>query len=123
LGRIAATSLKDSSTKILKKYEDILIQLLARPPEYTAHINALMHVLGYFKKKLSHEEKAFFLNELEKYRAGWIPLFILLNLIKSWIIRFDIYYLAHQSYLNPYPEELMNFDLKNSWRGRSYWKK
>ncbi len=121
LGRIVANEEKLNFEHLIRKYEVKLNDLLQMPPEYTSHINVLMHALGYFKKKLTHQEKSFFLDELEKYRAGWIPLFVLLNLLSSWITRFDESYLNNQSYFNPYPEELMNFDLLDTWRGRSYW--
>jgi uncharacterized protein YbgA (DUF1722 family) len=121
MGRIVANPQKLNFKKLIIDYEQLLNNLLHKPPNYTAHINVLLHSLGYFKKSLSGEEKAFFLDELEKYRTGWIPLFVLQNLIFSWIIRFGEEYLKGQSYFNPYPEELMNFDLKDTWRGRSYW--
>jgi uncharacterized protein YbgA (DUF1722 family)/uncharacterized protein YbbK (DUF523 family) len=121
LGRILANPNKLKFEKLILTYQEGLNSLLEKPPKYTSHINVLMHALGYFKNNLSYEEKAFFLDELEKYRAGWIPLFVLQNLLNSWIIRFDEEHLSNQSYFNPYPEELMNFDLKDTWRGRSYW--
>ena len=121
LGKVVANPKKIQIEDLILDYEYKLNVLLQTPPEHTAHINVLMHTLGYFKKNLSHEEKAFFLDELEKYRAGWIPLFVLQNLLSSWINRFNENYLRNQSYFNPYPEELMNFDLRDTWRGRSYW--
>jgi uncharacterized protein YbgA (DUF1722 family)/uncharacterized protein YbbK (DUF523 family) len=121
LGKTVANSKKLQIEDAILNYENKLSILLQTPPEHTAHINVLMHSLGYFKKNLSHEEKAFFLDELENYRAGWIPLFVLQNLLNLWIARFDEKYLKDQSYFNPYPEELMNFDLKDTWRGRAYW--
>ena len=96
--------------------------ILSYPPKYTSNINVLMHMLGYFSKELTTEEKAFFLDELEKYRAGWIPLLVCTNLIKLWISKYNELYLRDQSFLNPFPNELMNFDLKDTWRGRDYWK-
>ena len=123
MGRIVANPQNLGFEEIIANYGDILNQLLLNPPKYTTHINVLMHALGYFKKSLSGQEKAFFLDELEKFRTGWIPLFVLQNLLNSWIIRFEESYLKSQTYFNPYPEELMNFDLKDSWRGRSYWNK
>lgn len=120
-GRIIANPHKNRFENIIKDYEQKLLEIIKNPPNYTSHINTILHTLGFFKKNLSHEEKSFFLDELEKYRAGWLPLFVLLNLIKSWSVRFDEGYLKDQTYFNPYPEELMNFDLKDSWRGRSYW--
>lgn len=120
-GRIIANPHKNRFETIVDDYEQKLIKILKKPPNYTSHINTILHTLGFFKKNLSHEEKGFFLDELENYRAGWIPLFVLLNLIKSWTVRFSEEYLKGQTYFNLYPEELMNFDLKDSWRGRSYW--
>lgn len=121
LGKIVANPEKLDFNDLAHNYELKLLDLLRIPPEYTAHINVLMHALGYFKKILNHDEKSFFLDELDKYRTGWIPLFVLQNLLNSWIIRFDEKYLRKQTYFNPYPEELMNFDLLDTWRGRSYW--
>ncbi|MBD3195292.1 MAG: DUF1722 domain-containing protein [Candidatus Lokiarchaeota archaeon] len=123
MGRIVANQNKDSFKDVINNYEEKLLDILKFPPKFTSNINVLMHMLGYFSKELTHEEKSYFLDELEKYRAGWIPLFVLIRLLKSWIIRFDQKYLKSQTFFNPYPEELMMFDLKDTWRGRSYWNK
>ena len=123
MGRIVANPKKASFNSVISQYEKLLIALLGNPARYTSHINVLMHALGYFKKNLSNQEKAFYLDELEKYRTGWIPLFVINELIKVLILRYDEDYLRQQSYFNPYPSELMSFDIKNTWRGRSYWKK
>jgi uncharacterized protein YbgA (DUF1722 family) len=66
-----------------------------------------MHALGYFSKELSSLEKSFFLDNLEKYREGRIPLLVNINLIKSWILRFNVEYLDKQTFFQPYPEDLM----------------
>jgi uncharacterized protein YbgA (DUF1722 family) len=63
------------------------------------------------------------LDELERYRAGWTPLFAINLVLKSWIVRFNQEYLRSQTFFDPFPEELMKFDLKDTWRGRDYWKK
>lgn len=123
MGRIAANPLRMNFDSVVEEYVKLLIRSLSQPPEYTSHINVLMHAFGYFKKMLSSQEKAFFLDELEKYRAGWIPLFVINELLKVWIVRNDELYLKQQSYFNPYPPVLMNFDIKETWRGRSYWNK
>ena len=66
-----------------------------------------MHTLGYFSKKLTHDEKAFFLNSIQEYREGRIPLLVCLNVLKLWIIRFDQEYLLKQTFFDPYPQDLM----------------
>jgi len=123
MGRIVANQEKQPFSTLIKKYESHLLKLLAYPPKFTSHINVLMHMLGYFSDELTKEEKAYFLDELEKYRAGWIPLFVMRSLLKSWIVRFNQPYLKTQIYFEIFPEELMRFDLKDTWRGRSYWEK
>ncbi|MFO7797384.1 MAG: YbgA family protein [Promethearchaeati archaeon] len=123
MGRIVANQEKQSFSTLITKYESHLLKLLAYPPKFTSHINVLMHMLGYFSDDLTKDEKAYFLDELEKYRAGWIPLFVMRSLLKSWIVRFNQPYLKTQTYFEIFPEELMRFDLKDTWRGRSYWEK
>ena len=122
MGRLLANQKDFPLDQLISKYKKMLDVILSYPPKYTSNINVLMHMLGYFSKELTTEEKAFFLDELEKYRAGWIPLFVCTNLIKLWISKYNELYLRDQSFLNPFPNELMNFDLKDTWRGRDYWK-
>jgi len=119
--KIVANPLKKPFNSVIKEYGELLFNLLQYPPEFTSHINVLMHILGYFKKDLKPQEKAFFLDELEKCRTGWIPLFMIIEIIKSWMTRSEKPYLLDQTYLNPYPEMLINFDIKDTWRSRSYW--
>lgn len=123
LGKIVANHSKLSLERVIESYEYHLFKLLNRPPNYTSHINTLMHAFGYISKDLSHQEKAFFLDELAKYRSGWVPLFTITKLLDAWIVRFAENYLKKQTYFNPYPEELMTFDIRDTWRGRSYWEK
>ncbi|TFG28544.1 MAG: DUF1722 domain-containing protein [Promethearchaeota archaeon] len=123
LGRIVANQEKNEFSILIDDYEKTLLVLLQKPNTFTSNINVMMHALGYFKKYLTHEEKAFFLDSLEKYRSGWIPMFVITNLLKSWIVRFNQEYLAKQTFFESYPEELMTFDLKETWRGRDYWSK
>ncbi len=123
MGRIVANPLQKDLKSVVEEYEKLLFLSLNEPPNYMSHINVLMHAFGYFKKILNSQEKAFFLDELQKFRAGWIPLFVINELLKAWIVRNDELYLNQQTFFNPYPSELMNFDMKKTWRGISYLKK
>jgi uncharacterized protein YbgA (DUF1722 family) len=60
---------------------------LPRPRRYTSMINVLMHALGYVSDGLEAAEKALFLDTLEKYRAGQVPLSVATMLLKSWAIQ------------------------------------
>jgi uncharacterized protein YbgA (DUF1722 family)/uncharacterized protein YbbK (DUF523 family) len=107
LGRLVSNLKKTTYLELVEKYENTLKKMLYNNQLPTANINVLMHAFGYFSKDISHQEKEFFLESLEKYRQGRVPLLVNQNLLKSWIIRFENEYLADQTFFEPYPEELM----------------
>jgi len=115
LGRTVANAQRLPYRGVLAAYEPEYHQAFARPPRHTANINVLMHGLGHFSKRLSHAEKAFFLDELESYRAGRVPLSVPLNVLRGYVVRFGDEYLARQTFFSPYPEDLMT--LADSGKG------
>ncbi|WP_055667381.1 YbgA family protein [Desnuesiella massiliensis] len=118
LGNIVANHDKKEINELLKDYEMQLLKVLSKTPRYTSNINMLMHAFGYLSKGLSKEEKAFILELIEKYRIGKVPLSVPTNVIKAQAIRFKENYLLSQSFLEPYPEELM--DISDSGKGVSH---
>ena len=106
LGRIAANHKQKETSEVFDLYEKHLNKALNGESSYTKNINVLMHGLGYFKDKIESNEKKFFLKQLDKYKANKIPLSVPLNIMKNWIIKYNIDYLKQQSFFNPYPEEL-----------------
>jgi len=116
LGRIVANPQKNAVADVMRDYEVHLWNAFLRPARSTANINVLMHALGYFSKQLTSREKAFFLDALEQYRNGKIPLSVPANLLRSWIIRFEEKYLLPQTFFSPYPDELM--EISDSGKGR-----
>ncbi|HDP99980.1 MAG TPA: DUF1722 domain-containing protein [bacterium] len=118
LGRIVANPDRLPLETVLENYEVHFYQALAKPSRIPSNINVLMHGMGYFSKQLSHKEKAFFLDALEQYRSGTVPLSVPTNLIKSWIIRFDQQYLMQQSFFEPFPGKLV--EITDSGKGRDY---
>jgi uncharacterized protein YbgA (DUF1722 family) len=123
LGRVVATRNQGSFEETVKKYENRLLLALRRPPRCGSNINVLMHSLGYFSKRLSRDEKRFFLGSLRKYKEGHIPLSILITIVRSWAIRFEEDYLLNQTLFEPYPEDLINKDAFTTYcDGKDYWK-
>ena len=116
LGRIVANLDKLPFGEVMKKYEVHLYQAFARAPRYNSNINVLMHGMGYFSKELSSKEKAFFLDQLEQYRAGKVPLSVPVGLLRSWITRLENEYLAQQTFFEPYPLDLV--EISDSGKGR-----
>jgi len=83
----------------------------------------MLKIMGYFSNQLSKEEKSFFIKSLEKYKEGRLPLSANINILKPWIIRFKNDYLANQTFLEPYPEELGDLDsFSAEFMAKEYWK-
>jgi len=70
------------------------------------HINVLQHIMGYFKKQLSPEEKQEILELLELYRNGHLPLIVPVTLMNHFVRKYEQPYLKDQYYLHPHPVEL-----------------
>jgi len=108
LGRVVANAGHVPYRDVLAAYEPEYYGALARPPRNAANINVMMHGLGHFSKQLGAQEKAFFLDQLEQYRAGRVPLSVPLAVLRGYAVRFGNEYLLRQTYFSPYPEELMS---------------
>jgi uncharacterized protein YbgA (DUF1722 family)/uncharacterized protein YbbK (DUF523 family) len=108
LGRIISNRKEKPLSKILESYETILSRSFAKNARYISHVNVLMHALGFFKKTLNSNEKKHFLDILDKYRERKASLSHALTILQSWVLRFDSTYLKNQTYLEPFPSELIN---------------
>jgi uncharacterized protein YbgA (DUF1722 family) len=70
------------------------------------HTNVLMHILGYFKKQLTADEKQEALELIENYRGGHLPLIVPITLMNHFVRKYRQPYLSEQIYLNPHPIDL-----------------
>lgn len=123
LGKIAANHEKRPIEMILRLYETNLYQVFSRPPTIGSNINVLLKIMGYFSSELTREEKAFFLRTTAQYKEGKLPLSACKSILRSWIIRFKNDYLSTQTFLEPYPEELVDLDSYSAeFMAKEYWK-
>jgi uncharacterized protein YbgA (DUF1722 family)/uncharacterized protein YbbK (DUF523 family) len=121
LGRIVAKRDQYNIAKLITDYEQHLLLALRRAPKCGSQINVLMNSMGYFSNRLSGEEKKFFLKSLDDYKAGVIPLSVLIGIFNSWLLRFRDNYLMSQSFFEPFPEDLFDIDLMTSYcDGKDY---
>ena len=67
LGRIVASHKKRDLDLIFEDYQNHLELAFTKGPTYKSNINVLHHAFGYISKKLSKQEKDFFLDSLEMY--------------------------------------------------------
>ena len=70
---MAANQEHKAFDEIMMSYETHLYSALARTPSAGANINVMSKIMGYFSHQLSKDEKSFFLNSVDNYRAGRLP--------------------------------------------------
>jgi uncharacterized protein YbgA (DUF1722 family) len=116
LGRVVANPDKRPVRDLWTAYANGLSAALAMAPRRTSAVNVLMHGFGYVSDALSSAEKAFFLDSLEQYRNQHVPLSAPTSIMRSWIVRFDVGYLADQVYFEPFPSGLV--EVLDSGKGR-----
>lgn len=118
MGRIVANHERKPASEVFRDYGYHLHRALAKAPRYTSYINVMMHALGYFSDRLNREEKAFFIDLMDKYRKGRSPLLSDLDVLMAWGVRFGEKYLMDQTFFRPYPQELL--DISDSGKGRDH---
>ena len=117
LGKIVANAEKHNINVVLDKYETTLYELLAKAPSFSSWVNVLTHAFGGVTEKLIKDERQFFLKMTEEYRDERIPLSVLTKLILSWAVRFQNQYLLEQTFISPYPQNLI--EISDSGKGRN----
>jgi uncharacterized protein YbgA (DUF1722 family)/uncharacterized protein YbbK (DUF523 family) len=122
LGNILANQKKQPLPKVFTEYEHHLHLAFLKAPRYTSQINVLNHTFGYISKELSTAEIRFYIDLLEKYKNGQIPLSVPVNLVRSWVIRFKQSYLLPQTFFEPYPDQLLDVEALKASEVRDFWK-
>ncbi|HEY7159910.1 MAG TPA: DUF523 and DUF1722 domain-containing protein, partial [Acidobacteriota bacterium] len=107
LGQLVAQSGKKQIAKILTEYRSLYMNALSVHTTTRKHADVLYHVTGYLKKVLDAGDKAELVETIEKYRCGIIPLIVPLTLLNHHFRRHPVSWVQEQTYLNPYPAELM----------------
>lgn len=114
LGRLVASALP--LVDILGEYSRGLSRSLGRASRPGATVDVLLHALGFFSKDLNAAEKARFLDDVEGYRSGRLPLSAPLAVLRAWLARNPKPWLSAQVFLSPYPFQLI--DMADSGKGR-----
>jgi uncharacterized protein YbgA (DUF1722 family)/uncharacterized protein YbbK (DUF523 family) len=107
LGRLVGRADQYRPKELAVKYGELFMKALAVKATVRKHVNVLQHMMGYFKDRLSVQEKAELLSVIGDYHRGLSPLVVPLTLIKHYVQKFDVEYIRDQVYLNPHPKELM----------------
>ena len=106
MGKLVADGKSMSAESLYDTYESQLMEALHRKATAAKHTNVLMHILGYFKKQLSADEKQEVLELIENYRQRRVPLVVPVTLMNHFVRKYRQSYLGNQTYLNPHPIDL-----------------
>ncbi len=106
MGKLVAATEAMEDRELFQRYLALLVQALRLRTTLAKHVNVLQHILGYFKRQLSADEKQEVLSIIDRYRARQIPLIVPITLLNHFVRKYDQEYLRQQFYLNPHPAEL-----------------
>ncbi len=106
MGKLVA-EIKDLDTvQARADYRALLLEALKLKPTVRKHVNVLQHIMGYFKKALTRDEKSELSEIIEDYRREYVPLIVPITLLNHFVRKYNQEYLRDQHYLNPHPVEL-----------------
>ena len=105
-GKVVANMNKKPLEEVKNEYKLLFLEAIALKSSVKKTYNVLQHILGYFKKLISKEEKQEILESMNEFKVGLIPLIAVIKIINLYVKRFEHSYLTQQTFLNPYPKEL-----------------
>ncbi len=106
MGRMVAEGKTIPIRELFLNYESSLMDALRLKTTTRKNINVLQHMLGFFRKDLTADEKQELLEIIQKYREGVIPLIVPVTLFNHLVRKYNQPYLEKQTYLNPHPVAL-----------------
>ncbi len=107
MGTLVAHGKELPLPELLRSYEELFMKGLSLHATTKKNTNVLQHMMGYFKKQLSAEEKAELSEVIGQYHDHLTPLLVPLTLLRHYVRKYDQQYLQGQVYLSPHPAQLM----------------
>lgn len=107
MGRLVSDIGERSFNDVANDYESLMADIFSKLPTYKKRINALIHMLGYFKELITPKQKAHFLESIENYRNSRISAHTPLAIIETWLQAHDVPYLEDQYIFDPFPKEIL----------------
>jgi uncharacterized protein YbgA (DUF1722 family)/uncharacterized protein YbbK (DUF523 family) len=106
MGRLVGQAKTFALNELYQTYQRLLMEALGLKTTIKKNANVLQHMMGYFKKQLSADEKQELLEIIGLYSKASVPLIVPITLMNHYIRKYDQPYLKQQYYLHPHPIEL-----------------
>ncbi|MBU4317937.1 MAG: DUF523 and DUF1722 domain-containing protein [Proteobacteria bacterium] len=103
MGKLIALGKSIPTASLYDLYEKKLMEALKLATTVKKNANVLQHMMGYFKKDLSADEKKEMLEILDQYAKEEVPLIVPITLLNHYVRKYQQAYLSDQVYLNPHP--------------------
>ncbi|MBN2012362.1 DUF523 and DUF1722 domain-containing protein [candidate division KSB1 bacterium] len=107
LGSMVARHKQIDREVLFSDYLALLMKSLKLSATIKKNVNVLQHIMGYFKKQISSDEKQELLDVISSYHQGLVPLIVPVTLLNHYTRKYQENYLLRQVYLHPHPLELM----------------
>jgi uncharacterized protein YbgA (DUF1722 family)/uncharacterized protein YbbK (DUF523 family) len=107
LGRLVADAKGIPPAELRERYEAGFMGGLAKLATPRRHANVLQHALGHLRGRVEPAVSREILALVEDYARGLVPLVVPTTMLRHYVKRAEIEYLAGQIYLDPHPKELM----------------
>lgn len=107
LGRLVARAKSLERTALREQYQEGFMTGLRALATPRRNVNVLQHMSSYFRDRIDESERAELRALIDDYGKELVPLVVPLTMIRHYVRKFAIEYLAMQVYLEPHPRELM----------------
>lgn len=106
LGRLVAEAKRLDRDEVAAEYQRLFMEALSRRASVRRQCHTLQRVIRYFRNRLDATAIAEVETLVDDFRRGLTPLATPLALIRHYVRRFGVDYVATQTYLDPHPKEL-----------------
>ncbi len=106
MGALVATTRRQNLPESLLGYQYKLYETMAFRTKRGHVRNVLDHIYGYFKKQITEDEKQHYIETVNEFYDGVIPLIAVIKILEQFVKHYGSDYLATQVFFHPYPAEL-----------------
>jgi uncharacterized protein YbgA (DUF1722 family)/uncharacterized protein YbbK (DUF523 family) len=107
LGPLVAEAGTADFPDLLDRYGAAYMDILRHRATRKRHTDVLQHLLGHLKQAIDADDRAELVELIEAYRTGQVPLIVPITMLRHHFRRHGSDWVNGQTYLAPYPDELM----------------
>jgi uncharacterized protein YbbK (DUF523 family)/uncharacterized protein YbgA (DUF1722 family) len=103
LGRLVADAKTLGRVELREAYTAEFMRAMALLATPKKHANVLMHMVGYFREHIDDGDRRELLTAIDDFREGRAHRLVPLTLVRHYVRKFDVRYLAGQAYVTEAP--------------------